>query len=54
MNKLEVFFYAVGAFACLGTGVVIDGSIRAAVILLIVAGAAMLCGRAAGRIGAWR
>lgn len=54
MNKLETIFYTIGAFACLGTGVVIDGSIRAAVILLIVAGAAMLCGRAAGRIGAWR
>lgn len=54
MNKLEVFFYAVGAFAALGTGVVIEGSIRAAVILLVIAGAAMLCGLAAGRIGAWR
>lgn len=53
-NALAGFFKSVAAFAALGTGVVIDGSIKAAVVLLIVAAAALACGMAAERIGAWR
>lgn len=53
-NALEGFFKGTAAFAALGTGVVIDGSIKAAIVLLVVAGAALACGTLAERIGAWR